>query len=170
MFFLLVVVVVVVLKGIHFRSGTNRTGNEGLSFHYPRPLYSPDQMLAVMVLSQHRVSSSKTVRTRAPCGARCMGHVNHVNKTWSAICLAALHSQFGEGARPPFVHGRMELPNTSLQAIELDRSYSGRAHSNRLDTGPGYKNTKSGCILAMLRAPSIARPLTSADAKSGKAV
>ena len=30
-------------------------------------------MLALMSLSQHRVSSSKTVRPRAPCGARCIG-------------------------------------------------------------------------------------------------
>ena len=62
------------LKGIHSRSDTNRTGAEGLSFYYPRLLYCLDQMLAVMSLSQHRVSSSKTVRPRAPCGARCIGH------------------------------------------------------------------------------------------------
>ena len=30
-------------------------------------------MLAVMLLSQHRVLSSKTVGPRAPYGARCMG-------------------------------------------------------------------------------------------------
>ena len=53
------------LKGIHSRSDTNRTGAEGLSFYYPRLLYCPDQMLAVMLLSQHRVSSSKTVRPHA---------------------------------------------------------------------------------------------------------
>ena len=41
----------------------------GLSFYYPRLLHCLDQMLAVMLLSQHRVSSSKTVRPRAPCGA-----------------------------------------------------------------------------------------------------
>ena len=62
------------LKGIHSRSDTNRTGAEGLSFYYPRLLYCLDQMLAVMSLSQHRVSSSETVRPRAPCGARCIGH------------------------------------------------------------------------------------------------
>ena len=61
------------LKGIHSRPDTNRTGAEGLSFYYPRLLHCLDQMLAVMLLSQHRVSSSKTVRPRAPCGARCMG-------------------------------------------------------------------------------------------------
>ena len=62
------------LKGIHSRSDTNRTGAEGLFFYYPRLLHCLDQMLAVMSLSQHRVSSSKTVRPRAPCGARCIGH------------------------------------------------------------------------------------------------
>ena len=62
------------LKGIHFRSDTNRTGAESLSFYYPRLLYCLNQMLVVMLLSQHRVSSSKTVKPRAPCGARCIGH------------------------------------------------------------------------------------------------
>ena len=86
-----VVVVVVFWKGIHSRSDTNRTGAEGLSFYYPRLLHCPDQMLAAMSLSQHRVSLSKTVRPRVPCGARCMGHAI---RTWSAVCSAASHSQF----------------------------------------------------------------------------
>ena len=59
------------LKGIHFRSDKNRTGAEGLSFYYPRLLHYLNQMLAVMLLTQHRVSSSKTVKPRAPCDARC---------------------------------------------------------------------------------------------------
>ena len=54
-------IVVVVWKGIHSRSDTNRTGAEGLSLYYPRLLHCLNQMLAVMLLSQHRVSSSKTV-------------------------------------------------------------------------------------------------------------
>ena len=62
------------LKGIHSRSDTSRTGAEGLSFYYPRLLHCLNQMLAVVLLGQHRVSSSKTVRPRAPCGARCIGH------------------------------------------------------------------------------------------------
>ena len=36
-------------------------------------IYGWDQMLAVVVLSQHRVSSSKTVRPATPRGAQCMG-------------------------------------------------------------------------------------------------
>ena len=85
------------LKGIHSRSDTNKTGAEGLSFYYPRLLYCLNQMLAVVLLSQHRVSSSKTVRPRAPCGARCIGHAV---STWSAVCSEAPHSQFDVGARP----------------------------------------------------------------------
>ena len=85
------------LKGIHSRSDTNRTGAEGLSFYYPRLLHRLNQMLTVMSLSQHRVSSFKTLRPRSPCGARCIGHAV---STWSAVCSEAPHSQFGEGARP----------------------------------------------------------------------
>ena len=86
------------LKGIHSRSGTNMTGAEGLFFYNPRLLHCLDQTLTVMSLSQHRVSSSKIVRPRAPCGTRCI--IGHAVSTWSAVCSEAPHSQFGEGARP----------------------------------------------------------------------
>ena len=56
-----------------------------------------NQMLAVMVLSQHRVSTSKTVSPRIAVGARCTGHVRIM---CSAVCSAAPHSQFDVGARP----------------------------------------------------------------------
>ena len=85
------------LKDIHSRSDTNRTGAEGLSFYYPRLLHCLNQMLAVVLLSQYQVSSSKTVRPRAPCGAQCIGHAD---STWSVVCSEAPHSQFNEGARP----------------------------------------------------------------------
>ena len=67
----------IVWKGIHSRSGTNSTGAEGLSLNYSRIVHCSclDQMLAEMVLSQHQVLSSKTVRPHAPCGAQGMGHV-----------------------------------------------------------------------------------------------
>ena len=70
---------------------------EGLSFYYPRLLHCLNQILVMVLLSQHRVSSSKTVRPRAPCGARCIGHAV---RTWSAVCSEAPHSPFGEEARP----------------------------------------------------------------------
>ena len=68
------------------------------------------------------------------------------------------------------MHERMESPNTSPQAVELNRSCSGQTHSNRSGPGPGYKNTEPGCILAIIFVPSLIRPLRSADAKSGKVV
>ena len=84
-----------------------------------------DQMLAVMSLSQHRVSSSKTVRPRAPCGARCIGHAV---RTWSAVCSEAPHLQFGKGARPHLCMNEWNCPtpvHTSSQAVELNPSCSG---------------------------------------------
>ena len=87
-------IVVIVWMGIHSRSDTIRTGSEGLFFYYPRLLYCLNQMLAVMLLSQHQVFSSKTI---SPCGARCMGHTIRM---WSVVCSAVLHLQFSEGVRP----------------------------------------------------------------------
>ena len=55
----------------------------------------------------------------------------------------------------PFGHGRMEFPNTSFRAIELDPSCSGKAHISRLGTGPRYGNTEPACILAVIRVTSI---------------
>ena len=59
----------VVWKGIHFKSDTNRNWAKCLSFYHLRLLYCPDQMLAVLLLSQHQASSIKTIRPCAPCGA-----------------------------------------------------------------------------------------------------
>ena len=155
------------LKGIHSRSDTSRTGGERLSFYYPRLLHCLDQMLAVVLLSQHRVSSSKTARPRAPCGARCIGHAV---STWSAVCSEAPHSQFGEGARPHLCNGQMESPNTSPQAVELNPSYSGQAHPNRPGTGFGHESTEPESIFTVLRVPFVICPFRSADAKSSKVV
>ena len=116
---LVVVVVVVVWKGIHSRSNTNRTGDEGLSFYYPRLLYCLNQMLAVMLLSQHRVSSSKTVRPRAPCGARCIGHAVI---TRSAVCSEAPHSQFGEEARPHLCMDEWNRPTPVRRRLSLTQA------------------------------------------------
>ena len=74
-----------------------RMGTKGLSFYHPKLLCCLDQMLAVMELSQHLVSSSKTVRPIIPQSVRCMGHVKII---WSAVCSLAPHSYFAEEARP----------------------------------------------------------------------
>ena len=111
------------LKGIHSRSDTNRTGAEGLSFYYPRLLHCLDQMLAVMSLSQHQVLSFKTVRTHAPCGAPCIGHAV---STWSAVCSAAPHSQFGEGARPHLCMDEWNRPTPVCRRLSLTQAARGK--------------------------------------------
>ena len=159
------IVVVVVWKGIHSRSNTNRTGPESLSFYYPRLLYRQDQMLAVMLLSQHRVSSSKTVRPRAPYGARCMGHAV---RSWSTICSEAPHSQFGEGTRPHLCMDEWNRPTPVRRHLSL--SFLGQAYNNKPGTDPEYENTEPGCILTILCIPFMVCSLRSADAKSGNVV
>ena len=111
------------LKGIHSRSDTNRTGAEGLSFYYPRLLYCLNQMLAVVLLSQHRVSSSKTVRSRAPCGARCIGHAVRI---WSAVYSEAPHSQFGEGARSHLCMDEWNRPTPVRRRLSLTQAARGK--------------------------------------------
>ena len=49
------------------------------------------------ILSQHRVSTSKTVSPRIPVSARFTGHVRIM---CSEVCSAAPQSQFDVGARP----------------------------------------------------------------------
>ena len=111
------------LKGIHSRSDTNRTGAEGLFFYYSRLLHYLDQMLAVMSLSHHQVSSSKTIRPRAPCGARCIGHAV---STWSAVCSKASHSQFGEGARPNLCMDEWNRPTPVCKRLSLTQAAQGK--------------------------------------------
>ena len=88
------VLLLLLLEGIHIHV-ENSSKTSMLLNH---PLFR-NQMLAVMVLSQHRVSTSKTASPRIPVGARCTGHVRII---CSAVCSAAPHSQFDVGARPHF--------------------------------------------------------------------
>ena len=109
--------------GIHSRSGTNRTVTEGLSFYYHRLLHCLNQMLAVLLLSQHQVSSSKTVRSCAPCGARCIGHAV---STWSVVCSEAPDSQFGEGARPHLCMDKWNHPTPVRRRLSLTQAARGK--------------------------------------------
>ena len=64
------------------------------------------------------------------------------------------HTRNSVKSETPFVHGQMESPNTSPQAIELIPScWEQLAYSNRPGTGLRYKNTEPRCILAVLRVP-----------------
>ena len=153
------------LKGIHSRSDTNRTEAEGLSFYYPRLLHCLDQMLAVMSLSQHRVSSFKTVRPRAPCRARCIGHTV---STWSAVCSEAPHSQFGEGARPHLCMDEWNRPTPVRRRLSSTQAAQGKPIPTGLALVSGTKarsleafSQYSGFHLCFVhseaRMPSLAR-------------
>ena len=80
-------------------------------------------MLAVVLLSQHQVLSSKTVRPRAPCGARCIGHAV---RTWSAVCSEAPHSQFGEGARTHLCMDEWNCPTPVHRQLSLTQAAWGK--------------------------------------------
>ena len=84
------------LEGHPLRFSDKQTGTDGLSFYYPRMLYCRAQMLKWMFLIQHCVLSSKTVRLRVPCCARCMGQAI---RKWSALCSRKPYSRFSKGAR-----------------------------------------------------------------------
>ena len=80
-------------------------------------------MLAVVLLSQHQVWSSKIVRPRAPCGARCIGHTV---STRSAVCSEAPHSQFGEGARPHLCMDEWNCPTPVYRRLSLIQATRGK--------------------------------------------
>ena len=89
-----------------------------------------------MLLRQHRVSSSKNRQTRAPCGARCM---RHAIETWSAVCLAAPRSQFGEGTRPHLCMDEWNCPTPVLKRLSLTQAARGKSITTGLAPVPGTK-------------------------------
>ena len=95
----------VVWQGIYDPGQTQeKSGNLGFILLHPYLLCCLDQVVAVMELSQHLVSSSKTVRPIIPWGARC---TEDVKIMLSEVCLLAPHSHFAEEARP---HLRIDEP------------------------------------------------------------
>ena len=96
-----------------------RMGTEGLCFYHPNLLCCLDQMLAVMELSQHLVSSSKTIRSIIPRGARCVGHVEIM---WSAVCSLEPHSHFAEEARPHLCMDKPKRPTPVRRRLSLTQA------------------------------------------------
>ena len=89
----------------------------------PQTAALPESDAGSGVLSQHQVSSSKTVRLHAPCGARCIGHAV---STWSAVCSEAPHSQFGEGARPHLCMDEWNCPTPVCRQLSLTQAARGK--------------------------------------------
>ena len=122
------------LKAIHSRSNKNRTGAKGLSFYYPRLLHCLNHMLAVVLLSQHRISSSKTISPRAPCGARFIGHAV---STWFAVCSESPHSQFCEDARPHLCMDEWNCPTPVRRRLSFTQAARGKPIPTGLAPVPG---------------------------------
>ena len=120
-----------------------------------------------MSLSQHRVSSSKTVRPRAPCGARCIGHAV---STWSAVFSEAPHSQFGERARPHLCMGEWNRPPTVRRRLSLTQAARGKPIPTGLAPVSGTKARSLEAFFTVLRFPFVICPCRGADANSGKVV
>ena len=138
----------------------NRTGAESLSFFNPRLLYCPDQILAVMVLSQHWFYHPKPSDLMLRVVPNVWGML--LEQGLWFVCNAVLPIQLW--SETPFVHGIMELSNCSLQVVELNSSCSGQAHSNKPGTGYGYESVGPGCTLTVLCISSVICPLRSTNA------
>ena len=98
---------------------TKRMVTEGLSFDHPSLLFCLDQMMAVTELSQHLVSSSKTIRPLIPRGARSMGHAKTV---WSAVCSPAPHSHFAVEARTHLCTDEPKRPTPARLRLSLTQA------------------------------------------------
>ena len=132
----------------------------------PRLLCCPDQMLAVIWLSQHQVSSSKTVRPRAPCGARCMGHAM---RTWSAVCSETSHLQFGEGARPHLCMDEWNRPTPVFWRLSLTQAVREKLISRGLALVLGMK-ARSLDVFCSTPRSIYSSSTKKRDARSGKVV
>ena len=91
----------------------------------------------MILLSQHRVSSFKTVRSRAPCGVRCIGHAV---RTWSVVCSEAPYSQFGKGASPHLCMDEWNRPSPVRRRLSLTQAAQGKPIPTGLAPVPGTKH------------------------------
>ena len=130
-FYILVIVV--------WRASTPSQTQTGLGWGFilllPQAAALP-QMLAVVLLSQHRVSSSKIIRPCAPCGARC---IRHAVRTWSAVCSEVPHLQFGEGVRLHLCMDEWNHPTPVCRWLSLTQAAWGKPIPTDLAPVPGTK-------------------------------
>ena len=75
--------------------------------------------------------------TRAPYGARCVGHAV---RTWSAVCSEAPYSQFGEGARPHLCMDEWNRPTPVRRRLSLTQAARGKPIPTGLAPVPGTKH------------------------------
>ena len=103
------------------------------------------KMLAVMVLSQHRVSLFRNVRPRPPCGVQCMGTLLEHDLRFVQGVRTGNREKFRTPG-VPLLHERTKHPYTTFQAIELNLNCLGKAYSNRPGAGHGNEITKPDAL------------------------
>ena len=89
--------------------------------------------------------------------------MGHPIRTWSAVCSAAPHSQFGEGARPHLCMDERNCPTPVLKRLSLTEAARGKPILIGLAQ---VLVTQTGRIFTILRIPLMICPLRSADDKS----
>ena len=94
-------------------------GDQEFILFHPNLVCCLNQMLAVTELSQHLVSSSKTVRPIIPRGARCVGHVKIM---WSTVCSLAPHFYLAEGARTHLCMDERKRPTPVRMRFSLTQA------------------------------------------------
>ena len=85
----------------------------------PRLLYCPDQMLFVIVLTQHQILSSKILNLVLHIVPNVW---NTIIRTWSAVCLGELHSQCSEQARPRLCMDESNCPTPVRRQFRLTQA------------------------------------------------
>ena len=76
----------------------------------------------------------QTVRPRAPCGARCIGHAI---RTWTVVWSEVPHSQFGEGARSYLCMDEWNRPTPVRRRLSLTQAARGKPIPTGLAPVPG---------------------------------
>ena len=117
-------------------------------------------MVAVVILSQHPVSSSES-SDQPP--SRCPMYGARWNNVVCGLISGATLA-IRRRRETQFVHRRVKMPNASPQAIKLNPRCSGQAHSKEPRTDPGNENMEYRCAFRILCAPSEIRPLSRVDA------
>ena len=83
---------------------TEKIGAEGLAFYLPNLLRCPDQMLAVMELSQHLVSTSQNCQTHYSSRCPMCGH--------GLFCLKRILNVLRK--QNALIYGRLSVTKSSL--------------------------------------------------------
>ena len=130
-------------KGHPIRARHKQDWGQGFIFLLPQAavLDYPNQILAVVVLSQHRVLPYKTFRPHATCDVRCMGHII---RTWFAFFLMAQHSKFGKGAGPHLYIYIPHLHNLHKISVLQQACFTTKGiihNGNNMTSSPRAKDT-----------------------------